>query len=156
MSRMKVFGAVLLLLMIWFSPVAGEELPVVSSTDLEKIVAAEQGKVVVLNFWASWCGPCKREIPELVEMRKEYPEDRVAIIGVSMDHDPAMMYEYLARQSVNYPLYLGTQEVGIDYAVAGIPKLFVFDKSGEAAFTFEGLIRSAMLHRIVDNLLDDE
>jgi thiol-disulfide isomerase/thioredoxin len=152
---MKTVFSALLLVTIFFSTAGGAGLPVVSTGDLEDIVAAEKGRVVVLNFWASWCGPCKREIPELVEMRREYPEDAVTIIGVSMDHDPAMMHEYLDKQEVNYPLYLGTQQVGIDYAVAGIPKLLVYDQSGEVAFTFEGLIRPAMLHRIVDNLLEE-
>lgn len=156
MFSMKKILAAVLLAGIWVSTALAVEVPVVSTPDLQKIVAAEQGKVVVLNFWASWCGPCKREIPDLVRMRTEYPEERVTVIGVSMDHDPAMMQEFLDRQEVNYPMYLGTQEVGIDYAVAGIPKLVVYDKAGETAFTFEGLIRPAMLHRIVDNLLADE
>ncbi len=155
MFRMRTFFSAFVLVMIFFSTAAGAGLPVVSTSDLQNILTAEKGRVVVLNFWASWCGPCKQEIPELVRMRTGYPEDRVTIIGVSMDHDPQMMNEYLDRQKVNYPLYLGTREVGIDYAVAGIPKLIVFDQAGEIAFTFEGLIRPAMLERIVDNLLDE-
>jgi cytochrome c biogenesis protein CcmG/thiol:disulfide interchange protein DsbE len=69
-------------------------------------LAAFQGKVIVLNFWATWCGPCRIEIPYLIELQRQYPDDLV-VLGVSVDDTADKLKPYAAEMKINYPLLVG-------------------------------------------------
>ena len=91
-----------------------------------------RGKAVVLNFWASWCGPCKQEIPWLVQMQKQYGGQGLQVVGVSMDDgDPKDVVRFASENSINYPVLIGEEKVaneygGIDY----LPTTFYIDRNG--------------------------
>ena len=92
-----------------------------------------RGKAVVLNFWATWCPPCKEEIPWFVDLQKRYGEQGLQIVGVSMDDDgdQKSVAKFAAENSINYPILLGKENVaaqygGIDY----LPTTFYIDRSG--------------------------
>jgi peroxiredoxin len=91
-----------------------------------------RGKAVVLNFWATWCPPCKEEIPWLVDMQKRYGSQGLQIVGVSMDDgDPKDVVKFAAANSINYPVLFGEDKVadqygGIDY----LPTTFYIDRNG--------------------------
>jgi cytochrome c biogenesis protein CcmG/thiol:disulfide interchange protein DsbE len=91
-----------------------------------------RGKAVVLNFWATWCPPCKQEIPWLVELQKRYGGQGLQIVGVSMDDgDPKDVVKFAAENSINYPVLIGEEKVaeqygGIDY----LPTTFYIDRNG--------------------------
>lgn len=69
-------------------------------------LASFEGKVIVINFWATWCGPCKIEIPDLIELQEQYKDD-VVILGVSVDDTPEKMKPYAEQMKINYPLLVG-------------------------------------------------
>jgi thiol-disulfide isomerase/thioredoxin len=91
-----------------------------------------RGKAVVLNFWATWCPPCKEEIPWLVELQKRYGGQGLQIVGVNMDDgDPKDVVKFAAENSINYPVLIGEDKVaeqygGIDY----LPTTFYIDRNG--------------------------
>jgi peroxiredoxin len=91
-----------------------------------------RGKAVVLNFWATWCPPCKEEIPWFVELQKRYAADGLQVVGVSMDDgDQKDVVKFAAENSINYPVLFGKEKVaaqygGIDY----LPTTFYIDRNG--------------------------
>jgi thiol-disulfide isomerase/thioredoxin len=92
-----------------------------------------KGKAVALNFWATWCEPCKIEMPWLVELQKKYGPQGLQIVGVAMDDTEEKTISSFARKmGVNYPILQGTEKVADLYGgVDGLPTLFFIDRSGK-------------------------
>jgi len=89
-----------------------------------------RGKVVVLDFWATWCPPCKREIPDFIDLQKEYGSRGVQIVGIALD-EPEKVRAFAQQNGMNYPVLLGSDEVTMRYGgIEGIPTTFIIDKSG--------------------------
>jgi peroxiredoxin len=100
-----------------------------------------RGKVVLLDFWATWCGPCKIEIPWFMEFEQSYKDRGFAVVGVSMDDEgwPAVK-PYIQDRKVNYRILLGNDEVGQLYGgVDSLPTTLLIDRSGRIARVHIGL-----------------
>ncbi|MGA8142577.1 MAG: TlpA disulfide reductase family protein [Candidatus Acidiferrales bacterium] len=99
-----------------------------------------QGKVVLLNFWATWCPPCREEIPILVELAKKY-KDSLQIIGVSLDDaSPDEVKEFAKAFRVNYPIVMWSHELVAEYGgVPALPTTFLINKDGRVVQKHEGL-----------------
>jgi thiol-disulfide isomerase/thioredoxin len=91
-----------------------------------------KGKVVILDFWATWCGPCRMEIPGFVDLQKKYGDQGLVVIGVSLDEGgPEVVRSFMKRQGVNYSVVLGNSKVADDYGgIEGIPTTFIIDRTG--------------------------
>jgi cytochrome c biogenesis protein CcmG/thiol:disulfide interchange protein DsbE len=89
-----------------------------------------KGKIVILNFWATWCPPCKKEIPELNKIYAEYKDKGIEIIGITLDK-PEKVKEFMEKQNIDYPVVIGSREISKDYGnIVSIPTLFIIDKQG--------------------------
>ena len=100
-----------------------------------------KGKVVVLNFWATWCPPCVKEIPDFIEIQKELGEKGVTFVGASLDASPAPVKKYVKRTQVNYPIVMGDSDVVKEYGnFNAIPHTFVIDKDGIIRLSKSGMI----------------
>jgi peroxiredoxin len=99
------------------------------------VVSSEQfkGKVVVVDFWATWCGPCKMEIPGYVALQKKYGKDRLAIIGVSVDQEgPGVVKAFIEKQGINYQMVMNDDAVTSAFgAMDAIPTTFLIDRDGQ-------------------------
>jgi peroxiredoxin len=91
-----------------------------------------RGKAVVLNFWATWCPPCKVEMPWFVDLQKQYGKDGLVVLGVALDDtDPPKIAEFAHEMGVNYQVLLGTDQVSDDYGdVQYLPTTFYVDRNG--------------------------
>ncbi len=105
-------------------------------------LADYRGQVVLLNFWATWCSPCKREMPWLIELQNQYRDRGFTVMGVSLDDDGwTSVARYLDEQSINYPVVLATEDVLRSYGgVGAVPMTFVIDRAGRIAATHLGLL----------------
>ena len=114
-----------------------------------------KGKVVLLNFWATWCGPCKAEIPGFVELQQQYKNDLV-VLGLSVD-DPADKAKAFADQyKVNYPMVLGLGRDDIQDAygpIYGIPASFLISRDGKVCKRHLGIAPKAQFEREIKALL---
>lgn len=115
-----------------------------------------KGKVVFVNFWATWCGPCRGEIPEFVELIKNYGDDDFAILGISVDNDKDYdkLPGFVKQYSINYPVLLAEPKVVASYGgIEGIPTTFVIDRQGRALGKIVGARDYATFEKIVKSLL---
>jgi peroxiredoxin len=101
-----------------------------------------KGKVVLLNFWATWCGPCKIEIPWFIELEKTYKNRGFATLGVSMDDDGwKVVKPFIAQQAINYPVMVGNDRVAELYGgIDSLPTTFLIDREGRIASRHPGLV----------------
>ena len=108
---------------------------VVRSSDLE-------GKVVLVDFWATWCGPCKRSIPHLIKLHEEYADQGVVVLGVSLDRaDPQKVVKpFVALNNINYQILMGNMKIQQDFGgVRGIPTAFIITQDGKIYRKLVGL-----------------
>jgi thiol-disulfide isomerase/thioredoxin len=89
-------------------------------------------KVILLNFWATWCPPCRAEIPDLIELFKKYKKNFM-VIGVSLDQEgPEVVKKFYLDHNMNYPVIMGTQNIVSSYGgISAIPTSFIINKKGE-------------------------
>ncbi len=101
-----------------------------------------KGKVVLLNFWATWCGPCKIEIPWFVDFEQRFKDRGFAVLGVSMDEDGwDVVKPFLQEQRVNYRMAMGNDLVANQFGgVASLPSTFLIDREGRIASVHIGLV----------------
>jgi peroxiredoxin len=104
-------------------------------------LADYRGKVVLLDFWATWCGPCKIEIPWFIEFEKTFKDRGFSVLGVSMDEDGwNVVKPYLEQRKINYRILMGNEQVGQLYGgVDSLPSTFLIDRSGKIASVHIGL-----------------
>jgi thiol-disulfide isomerase/thioredoxin len=118
-------------------------------------LATFKGKVIVLNFWATWCPPCELEIPDLVEIQKAYPDD-VVILGVSIDDTAEQLKPYAAEKQMNYPVLVGLDHEDLQDAYGpmfGIPVSVFIDRDGVIAKRHSGIFSKEQFEREIKALL---
>jgi thiol-disulfide isomerase/thioredoxin len=103
-------------------------------------LAALQGKVIFLNFWATWCGPCRAEVPDLIALQDRY-KGRLQIIGLNVDDDdPAEIQKYVDETGINYPVAMTSNDIRIQYGgIPALPTSFVLDTEGRVVQKHVGL-----------------
>lgn len=117
-------------------------------------LSSYRGKVVLLDFWATWCVPCREETPHFVELQKKYTDRGLQIIGVSMDDSADPVRPFYLQFQINYPVVMGTAKTGEEYGgVLGLPIAFVIDREGRIVNKHIGAIDPAIIEREILGLL---
>lgn len=101
-----------------------------------------KGKVVIIDFWATWCPPCRKGIPDLISIQNEYKKD-VVIIGISLDSEKTIkdVPGFVKSYQINYPIVYGNEKVVTDYGgIEGIPTAFLVDRKGNIVDKHVGLV----------------
>ncbi len=115
-----------------------------------------KGKVVLLDFWATWSAGCKIEMPWFVEFDGKYRRNGLAAIGVSMDEEGwAIVAPYLDAHAVSYPIVLGDSDVADRYSVAALPVTLLIDRNGKVAARHYGVVDKAGLDSEIRKLLKE-
>jgi thiol-disulfide isomerase/thioredoxin len=115
-----------------------------------------RGKAVLLNFWATWCGPCKIEMPWFVDLQKEYGSQGLQIVGVAMDDaSKEDIAKFAKDMGVNYPILIGKEAVGDEYGgVPALPESFLIARDGRIVDRIIGLRGKAEIEDAVKKALD--
>ncbi len=124
--------------------------------DGKTIKAADfKGKIVVLNFWATWCVPCREEIPSLIELHQQYGDDGVIIVGASVDRGGVdLVKRFVERFKVNYPVVIADEKMMRDFGnVEAVPTTFLIDRNGRVAGKHVGFAEKETLEREIKSLL---
>ena len=133
------------------------DAPPISLTDIggKKLDLADyKGKVVVLDFWATWCEPCRIEIPGLVEMQDKYAKQGFSVIGISLDDEPGPVVEFYKEFKMNYPVAVGNQRVGELYGgIFGLPTTFLIGRDGRIYAKHTGAPSPSVIEDEVQQLL---
>ena len=115
-----------------------------------------KGKVVIIDFWATWCPPCRKGIPDLIELKKKYGSKGLEIVGISVDAENTIgeVIPFIKNQGINYPVVYGNSVVAQAYGgVSAIPTTFVIDKKGKIVASYEGLMSQATYENHIKKLL---
>ncbi len=161
LSMIRSFSAVFVLVLMISSSVVAQRLEKAPNFKLKsqqgKVIelAKLKGKVVAVNFWATWCGPCKKEIPGFMEVYKQYKDKGLEIVGISLDEKGwEIVRPWLDRTPISYPVVIGDGELADAYGgIDGIPATFIVDKKGNVASKHVGYMSKANFEAIVKTLL---
>ena len=121
-------------------------------------LAAFKGKPIVINFWATWCGPCRAEIPSLVQLQRQYGDEGqdVVILGISVDDPIEKLKPYASEMKINYPLLVGNGREDVQEAFGplwGIPVTVFVDRDGRIAKRHSGIASKEQFEREIKALL---
>jgi len=113
------------------------------------------GKVVILDFWATWCPPCRQEVPDFVRMQAKYRKEGLAVVGLSLDAGGAKdVRPFVEEFNVNYPMLIANEATANAYGgVVGIPTTFVIDRNGTIVKRFVGFTPAAVFEETIRPLL---
>jgi cytochrome c biogenesis protein CcmG/thiol:disulfide interchange protein DsbE len=117
-------------------------------------LSAYRGRVVLLNFWATWCAPCLIEMPVFVSWQSQYGSRGLQVIGISMDDDAPPVRRAYLKYRLNYPVAMGDEKLGELYGgVLGLPVTYLIDRQGKVIKRYEGAVDLKQLEREVQRLL---
>lgn len=113
------------------------------------------GKVVVVDFWATWCPPCREEIPAYIALQEKYRDKGLVIVGVSLDQGgPRVVKDFAGKMKINYPLVMGDEAVVDAFGgVEGIPTTFVIGRDGTIVHKKVGYASEAEMEAIIKSAL---
>ncbi len=118
-----------------------------------------KGKVVLLDFWATWCGPCRRSTPIIVSIYNKYHKKGFVALGINLDRESDMnkVTQYVNENNMDYPILIDAFSVAEMYKVRGIPRFVLIDKQGRIVIEIEGLVPDlkAKLEQYIEALLEE-
>jgi peroxiredoxin len=117
-------------------------------------LADYRGKVVLLNFWATWCAPCLAEMSRFVAWQQEYGGRGLQVIGISMDDDAQPVRTVYRKYKLNYPVVMGDEKIGKMYGgIYGLPVTFLIDTKGKIRFQYQGAVDLSNVQNQIQTLL---
>ena len=136
---------------------SGNAAPEFSVTDIDgkKLSLSDyRGKVILLDFWATWCTPCRAEIPHFVEMQQKYGPQGFQVVGISMDDDAKPVKEFYRQFNMNYPVAVGDDKLAQSFGgVLGLPVNFIIDREGRIHAKYLGATDVSVIDKAVSDLL---
>lgn len=141
--------------------VPGQQEPVdfifPDTTGVERHVSEWKDKILIVNFWATWCPPCRKEMPEFVRLQNEYAANNVQFVGIAIDEIEPVA-EYISTHKINYPILIGN-DGGIELArelgnvIGALPFTVVIDRNGNIVYTQPGLFHRDKVVEVITPLL---
>lgn len=134
------------------TPAANFQLQSIDGKPLD--LASYRGKVVLLDFWATWCVPCQQEIPHFVQFQDKYSDQGFQVVGISMDDGPKPVAEFARKYNLNYPVAMGTTKLADSYGgILGLPVTFVIARDGRIAAKYVGATEPDAIERKIEDTL---
>lgn len=120
-------------------------------------LSSYRGKVVLLDFWATWCTPCREETPQFVDLQNKYGNRGFQVIGVSMDDGPEPVRDFYKQFRMNYPVAMGNAQIGELYGgVLGLPIAFLIGRDGRIYAKHIGPAGISTFEKEITNLLETQ
>lgn len=135
------------------SPMPEFSLPAVGGGEWK--LTDHRGRIVVLNFWATWCGPCRMETPELVSLATNYRSRGVEVVGVTLDDHTDAVPDFVRRFRIPYPILLPNESLPLASAIDSLPTTLLIDKQGRVAKTYQGAVTEDVLAADIELLLGE-
>jgi len=151
MNRLKTF--VLLLLFLTMSASAwAQGVEKAGAQDLRRLIDSSKGKILIINFWATWCAPCVKEFPGLVSVRKAFPEEVLSVVGISVDYNVRPVENFVKQQEVNFPVYIDDGSISPMLSIDSIPRTLIYNQAGEKVLDHLGFISAQSFQHVVEHL----
>ena len=131
-------------------PARAADIQKISFEQLSDIVSKTGDKLVLLNIFASWCPPCRDEIPDLKKLRQRYPEKKLILIGISVDEDDNALSKFAKRMQFNYPIYQDNGSIAKTLNVTGIPRNIIINGNGDVIYDEVGGVTEADLTEVIN------
>lgn len=131
-------------------------VPSLNLAGLMDLLAKNKGKVVMLNFFATWCPPCRVEVPDLVAVNKKYADKGVVIISLSVDEDSKVVAPFMKTMNMDYPVYMAGRDITKAFQVSSIPHNVFYAKSGQRVISEPGIADTEMLEMVFNKLLEQK
>ena len=127
----------------------------VNPDSLKKVIsAAYNSKVIIVDFWATWCTPCKQQLPVLSNLYKKYKSKGLSVFGVAMDFEIKDVSKFVSKSDIQYPVFHGNDDVGYVFKVKAIPTMHIYDGYGNLVKRHTGYMNEEELTRIIENIID--
>jgi thiol-disulfide isomerase/thioredoxin len=143
----------LLLLLLLPSTAMPQDIHKADVQDFKNIVESSKGKVLIVNFWATWCAPCIKEFPGLMNLRREFSEDELTIVGISLDYSLRPVENFVKLNKVNFPILLDDESIGSMLSIKSIPRTLIYNRAGEKILDHLGFISEESFRHVVERLL---
>lgn len=102
-------------------------------------LAEQKGQIIVLNFWASWCGPCRKEMPALQALQDKYSDLGVAVWGVNVEQENQAGRDFISEIKVDFPIFFDdSNSISANYQVEAMPTTVLIDRNGDVRYVFKG------------------
>lgn len=133
-----------------------QEVAKIDAKQLQAIVDSNKGKVVFINFFATWCPPCREEILGLIALSKHYKESDVIFIGLSVDRSVELVKPFADKLGINYPIYIVARDAAYVYGVKSIPHNAIYDHKGVLVVNAPGYLQEGEIKTYIDNILESK
>ena len=120
---------------------AGDSIKKITASELKAVLENNKGKVVILDLWATWCPPCRKEIPGFITLYNKYRGNGVEIIGIAFDENGVeVVPPFIKKMGINYSVYLDGRDIAEAYDLQAYPTTVIYGKDGKAANTHIGFV----------------
>lgn len=152
---MKALKTLVISLLLLACPLvaAAEGIEKIGVQDLRGIVDSSKGKVLIVNYWATWCSPCVKEFPGLIRVRKEFAESDLTIVGISVDYNPRPVEAFVKQNEVNFPILIDDGSISTMLDIGSIPRTLIYDRQGKKILDHLGFISEESFRHVIERLV---
>lgn len=137
---------------------AAPDFRLVTTSGKQLSLSSLKGQVVVLDFFATWCPPCRESIPHLIDLNKRYGKQGLQVVGMSMDEDgEQVVRNFMAEKNITYPVTVINQQTASSYSIRSIPTMYIIDKQGKIADRVMGFnpVIGQQMEQLIKKLLSE-